>query len=680
MRLPLPDSGTLVSRATRALGWSFVNTALARFGTVGIGIFLARLLGPHMFGTFAVAFVAMVALLSINDLGVSLAIVRWPGEPSEIAPTVATVSVLSSLLLYAGCFFGAPAFSGAMGAPAASPVIRVLALNVVISGVVAVPAELLQRYFRQERKMIADQVNTWVGGVSVALASAGFGAMSLAIGQVVGALAAAVLFVIFSPLPLRFGFDVARARALFRFGLPLAGSSLIVFAVGNVDNLVVGHLLHATILGYYVLAWNLANWPINIFSQPVRSVAPALFSRLQHDQAAMRGGFLSAVSLLGSATLPVCLLISGSASALLEFVYGAQWAPAARALVWLGLLSALRVLFELMYDYFVVLGRSRVVLTVQVLWLLALVPALIVGARAGGIFGVGAADVAVAAFVVLPWYLYELTLAGIRRRAVAQKLWLPILAAVGVGAAAAIAAKVIPSDLAALAAGGAVALVAIGLLFYRTRTEIASFWTGVGQSAPAAAAPDSAPGSTLPVPLLDVVPSAQATADALRVLISLSTPMLSFNDTTASKPAYLDMTGPLPLYQATVTYLRWDPGDVPPRDSARPRSLDQNASLASESPEREPPSSPPLPYRGGSRTRGRALGARPTAQFRWRGSHPDVDAARPIDVDAVRGSGARPVVLAAAGSTWSSLSTCPAASVRVYYLRLQRPRCSSAMP
>ena len=79
--------------AGRALAWSLTNTMVGRVGTVAIGVVLARILGPDEFGTYAVAFVALIALLSFNELGVSLAIVRWPGHPATIAPTVTTISV-----------------------------------------------------------------------------------------------------------------------------------------------------------------------------------------------------------------------------------------------------------------------------------------------------------------------------------------------------------------------------------------------------------------------------------------------------------------------------------------------------------------------------------------------------------------------------------------------------------
>src|SRR5436309_3069559 len=79
---------SLAGVAGRAVGWSFLSNAVGRLGTVGIGIVLARLLGPHSFGTYAVAWVALLALLSFNDAAVSLAIVRWQSDPREIAPTV----------------------------------------------------------------------------------------------------------------------------------------------------------------------------------------------------------------------------------------------------------------------------------------------------------------------------------------------------------------------------------------------------------------------------------------------------------------------------------------------------------------------------------------------------------------------------------------------------------------
>ena len=580
MRFPRAGSGSLLSRTVRALGWSFTNNAASRLGTLGIGIALARLLGPHAFGAFAVALVALAMLLSFNELGVSLAIVRWRGEPSEIAPTVATISIATSVLIYVGCFFGAPAFASVMGAPAATNVVRVLALNVVIDGVVSTPVAMMQRHFQQGKKMIADQANGWIGAaVSITLAAIGLGAMSLAIGRLTGALVSAVLFVRLSPEPLRLGFNPRQARALLRFGLPLAGASIIVFAITDADQVVVGHFLGATLLGYYALAINLSNWPLNMFSVPVRSVAPALFSRLQHDRRAMQVGFVSGAGLLASIAFPICVILSGAAGPLIHFVYGSRWALAAPVLVWLGLLTAIRIFFEFVYDYFVVLARSRVVFTVQLVWLIALVPALVAGAKLRGTAGVAMAEVAVAALLVLPWYLFELSRVEIPTSMLARNMWLPIVSALGVDLLAVRVGELIHSSFAALVIIGLVSLTTVGMLLYSMKPQLTMLrpvLTGDGGE-PVAAEDEPAVGDAVAAPEPVAAGTGRSSAPVRPPWDSAPLPVLAASaaeplslpaalTTTAPMPIYREAAGPIVTYRDPAGRLWFPPG---PRPSGR---------------------------------------------------------------------------------------------------------------
>jgi PST family polysaccharide transporter len=464
------EDRSLYSRAGRALGWSFASTAFGRLSTLAINVALARILGPKEFGTFAIALVVLLAILSFNELGVSLAIVRWPGDAREIAPTVTLISVLSSVVIYVACFFGAPLFTQVMGDPHATPIVRLLSLSVLIDGLVATPVALLQRQFRQDRKMLADLATTWLNSlVAIGCAVAGMGAMSLAVGRLVGAAAGGALFVAFAPQGLRMGFNREKARALLRFGLPLAGSSIIVFAVANVDKVIVGAVFGPVPLGFYVLAVNLSNWPVGIFSQPVRSVAPAALARLHGDPPAMRTAFLSTAGLLAAVTLPACALLAATSTPLVHFMYGPAWAPAATMLPWLALLAALRILFELAYDYFVVLAISRVVLVVQAIWLAALVPSLYLAARAWGPAGAAAAQFAVGLLVVLPLYLYELRRTGIAPAALGSRVVLPLLGSAAVVVAALVVEEYITVDLVALLVAGVAGLAAMAVLVYRMR-------------------------------------------------------------------------------------------------------------------------------------------------------------------------------------------------------------------
>lgn len=558
-----PDEGNLGRKAGRALGWSFLSTAVAKFGLTGFGVVLARLLGPHQYGDVAVAMVALLAVLSFNELGVSLAIVRWQDDPARIVPTITTISVGASALLYVGAYFAAPEFTHAMGASGATAVVRIMALIIITNGVASVPAAVLQRHFLQGRQMVADQVQGWLGAiVSVVLALRGFGPMSVAIGQLTGAAAGGIMLIVLSPVRLSFGFDRGVAGRLLSFGLPLAGSSLIVFLVGNVDNFIVGHLLGASLLGFYVLAWNLSSLPVNLLSQPVRSVAPAFFARLQDNPAAMRAGFVSAAGLLCAVTLPVCLVISGSATPLVKFIYGVHWVPAAQALAWLAVLAGLRVFFELSYDYFVVLARSRVVLAVQLGWLVALIPMLIVGARLYGIRGAAMAGTAVALGVVAPWYLFELRRVSIRIRALAQRLWLPVTMALLAGSAAAGICSVISNDFAAITMSGFIGLAVIGLVVYRMRPALAELRGGVKSPyepiSPEAFAVADAQTEAFPVvrPTTWFERNARSPHSAMRARtgpitlpLRMLTPYLSAQEYTES----------LPIFRDTVAFFGWDP-------------------------------------------------------------------------------------------------------------------------
>ncbi len=466
-----------VGKAANALGWSFLNTVTAKFGTLAIGVVLARLLGPTQFGTYAVAYLALTAILSFNELGVSLSIVRWPSDPAAIAPTVTFISLTSSVVLAAAVFLAAPSFAAAMGDAGATNLVRAMSVCVILDGAVAVPAALLQRYFRQDRRMIADQTGTWLGAVvSLALVLLGAGTASLVAGRIVGAVAAGLLFVFFSPLPYRVHLKTTYLRPLLWFGIPLAGASMIVFAVGFVDQIMVGTILGSVALGYYVLAYNLATWPVTLLSQPVRSVAPAMFATMQDDLVAMSGRFHQLLRPLASLSLLSCVTISAAAEDIVRLVYGTPWVPAAAALRWLALTAALRILFELMYDYLVVLRRARSLLLIQLTWFAALVPALMVGVHRGGIAGVGFAQTLVAACLVFALYLSQMRGVGIPASAFYRSIRLPAITSVVVYGCVHVLQMMDLSLLLTLGLSAALALLAVAPLIYVMRDDL-RVWT-----------------------------------------------------------------------------------------------------------------------------------------------------------------------------------------------------------
>lgn len=456
-----------------AFGWSLANTVISKLGTLGIGIVLARILGPEQFGTFAIALVALMAVLSFNELGVSLAIVRWRENPRQIVPTVNTISVVASLIFCTVAWILAPVFTRMMGDEEATLVVRLLILAVLINGVVASPAALLQRNFQERQRLVIDQVNVWVGaGISVVLALFGMGAMALAIGRLAGSIISALLFLKASPLPYRFGWDRGNATALLSFGLPLAGTSMIVFCIGYSDQLIVGAAVGSVALGFYVLAFNLSSWPAAVVSQPLRRVAPAAFAAIQHDQSRLRSSLLALFSVLASATIPVFATLAAAAAPLVQIVYGPAWQPAAQVLAWLVISAWAKVMCELAYDYIVVIGRTADVLRIQVIGLVVLVPALCVGAWFGSMVGVALMQAVVSLLVLLPMYLLSLNKAGISMAALIKTMAAPMAVGLVLGIGSLQLIQHIANPWAALLCAGVLGLLGIVILAYLRRSDL----------------------------------------------------------------------------------------------------------------------------------------------------------------------------------------------------------------
>ncbi|MFJ9809548.1 oligosaccharide flippase family protein [Streptomyces sp. NPDC101158] len=463
--------GTKVRSATR---WSLVNTMVMRLGNFATGIFLVRyVLDPAAWGVYGVAQTVLMVLLAANELGVTLAVVRWDGDVRRFAPTVLTLGALSSGLLYLVLFVSAPAVAGLLGSGEATAVLRVMCLCLVLDGLSQVPAGVLTREFRQGRRMAIDALNFVVStSVTLILALRGWGAMSFACGAVAGNVVALAGCAVAAPGMLRFGWDKEQARALLRFGLPLAGASLLSLAVVNADAMIVGAVLGNIALGFYMLAFNMAGWPVRVISETARRVSFAGFSRLADDPKALSAGFARALGVLMTATVPACVLLGALAGPLVELVYGATWRPAAEALPWLMALGLARIAAELTYDCLVAIGRRRSLLLIQGLWLVTLVPVLILAARAGGIDTVAVGHVVVAGVIVLPAFLVALRRGGIAARALARVCVRPVLGGAAMGVVLVLLRQRLGEGVVALCATSVIGLVCYGLCVLPGRTLV----------------------------------------------------------------------------------------------------------------------------------------------------------------------------------------------------------------
>ena len=459
--LPI-DEQAIAAKARRGFSWSLANSLVRRLWTFALGLALARLLAPADFGVYAMALTTLTVLQSMNELGTTVALVRWQGDPGKAARTATTIAISVSVGLYAVVFALAPALAAFFETPEASMVIRLLTVAVVFDGLCGVPNALLERAFLQRRRVVADFSAIAVNAaVSVGLAMAGHGPLALAWGIVAGNLVGALLIIRLAPTRPVPGFDREDARRLLSVGLPLAGASLLVFLMLNVDYVVIGGLLGAEALGFYVLAFNVSSWPSNLLTAAIRSVSIPAFGLLASSPERLQARFVEIFGLVMTFTVPAAGLLAVLAHRVIEVLYGAKWLPSGTVLVVLAVLGVFRVGLDLCYDLFVAMGRSRTVMRLQALWVGTLLPALLIGTRWGGIRGAALAHLAVALVVVVPAYVVVLGRAGIRVRLLAAVLRRPAVAALAMTVVVYGVDHALSGSLASLvAAGGA------GLLVY----------------------------------------------------------------------------------------------------------------------------------------------------------------------------------------------------------------------
>jgi PST family polysaccharide transporter len=408
-----------------------LGSVSTRIGSLLLGIVLARLLTPADFGLYAIALSAMYFVMHVNDVGLIAATVQWRGRLAEMAPTATTLALVFSVLIYGLFWMVAPSFASLAGSPEAAPIVRLLTTVILIDGVTAVRAASLLRSFRQDQITLANLGGLLVNAtVAVSLARNGAGALSFAGGQVAGALVTGVFVVWLAGLPWRFGFDRAVAGKLMRFGLPLALGLGVEAVLLNIDYVIVGRVLGTVALGFYLLAFNVSSWAPGVISTAIRWVSVPSFSRLSEDNGSLSPGVQRSITLLITSVLPIGILLVVLAPSLVEFLYGARWAPAAPVLRFLVVLGVVRMLTMLAVDILAGAGATRTALWLNLGWAVALVPALVAGTHLDGVRGAAVAHAIVAVLVALPLALIALRRIGVQLRPIPATLLRPLLAGV----------------------------------------------------------------------------------------------------------------------------------------------------------------------------------------------------------------------------------------------------------
>jgi lipopolysaccharide exporter len=429
-----PDTGSSPPRDLAQAGahgalWQGLAQVIGKSVVLLTTIVLARLLSPHEYGLVALALVLMTYAATLADAGVAQALVYLPRN-AESARAALFASVSAGLVIALAVTAAAPLIADFFDNPEVAPLVRLLALSLLATSVGAVPESLLRRLLEFRRLTIATVTRAIVtGAVTLSLALAGYGAWSLAVGTVAGALAytAACWLLLPDHVPLQL-WRVRRSElvAVVRYGAPVAGSTLLGRLIFDVDYVVIGRLLGAGALGYYTLAFRLPEFVIiNIFLV-LTSVMFPLYTHARGEPERLRRGYLKSLQVQALYGVTAGVGLAVVAPYVVPLVFGTKWLPTVVPLAVLALYAAVRSLGAGANEVYKALGRPGLSIVISLVRLAILLPALIVATR-WGIVGVAWAQLIVAGVFAIGMQTVAARVMGSRARDVVTAVAPPLL-------------------------------------------------------------------------------------------------------------------------------------------------------------------------------------------------------------------------------------------------------------
>jgi len=425
------DQASLGTRASRGATWMFgLNMSNRVMGLVRTAI-IAHLLMPHDFGLFGVAMLFQSLLETFSQVGIVSALVRRPGSIRGYVDTAWVICWARGLGVAAVMVLGAPLAADFFHQPDAVPLIRVLALTAVLGGFANVAIVELRRRLQFRPIYLLETVASVVDVVvSIAFVLAYRSAMALVLGLVARYVVWSAMTYLVAPYRPRARFRLSQARELLGYGKWITGSTVLRFAYGQGDDILVGRVLGASSLGLYQIAYKYSNLPTTEITRVVQQVALPAYASVQADRARLSRGFLQAMTLISILSLPFAGFIWVIAADFVHVVLGSQWAAAIPLLQILAVWGAVESISEIPISLFEATGRPQLGTRLLLIKTLVLAAVIYPCALAWGVNGVAAAVLASS----LPGLVVSLgsasSVSGARVRSILETLLVPGCAAV----------------------------------------------------------------------------------------------------------------------------------------------------------------------------------------------------------------------------------------------------------
>jgi O-antigen/teichoic acid export membrane protein len=185
--------------------------------------------------------------------------------------------------------------------------------------------------------------------------------------------------------------SLSLGREMFRYGRFVSATNVVNLANNTVDNIVVGRVLGAAILGYYAIAFRLADFPNTVIGHIVGRVMFPIYSLLQHDRDRFRTAYLQNLQRIAVFALPVSVMLLVAADPIVRGLLGEKWEPAIMPLRVLAVYGLVKSFAAPSGEVFKGAGRPHLGFLFAVLQIAITLPALTLVVRRYGLTGAAVA-------------------------------------------------------------------------------------------------------------------------------------------------------------------------------------------------------------------------------------------------------------------------------------------------
>lgn len=349
------------------LFWSYGERIMAQLVSLIVSIVLARLLSPENYGVISIVMIFITFCDAIVTGGFGNAIVQKKDADELDVNTMLCCSVATSILLYVIIFCAAPYIASFYNMSIIRPILRVLGLRLLISGVNSIQRAWIQKRMLFKRFFISTSFGTIISAVvGISMAYRGKGAWAL-VGQYLtnSFIDTAVLLITNDWRP-RLQFSWKRAKEMLSYGWKVLVTTVVYMIESDLRSLIIGKKFGSADLAYYDQGKKFPNLLVTNINTSISNVMFPVLSENQNDPARLKQLCRRAVRIGIYLLSPLLIGLIGIADTFVIAILSEKWAPCIPFLRILTLVFLVRPFTTTCQQSILSVGRSDVTLKIEI--------------------------------------------------------------------------------------------------------------------------------------------------------------------------------------------------------------------------------------------------------------------------------------------------------------------------